>query len=141
MTRKITEIIIHCTATVEGKDFTVADIDRWHRNLGWDGIGYHWVVYRNGDIRMGRAENRIGAHCLGHNINSIGVAYVGGIAADGKTPKDTRTEAQKAALTLLLRRLKAKHPKAVIHSHSDFAEKACPCFDATHEYQGISNSQ
>lgn len=135
--RKITEIIVHCTATAEGRDYTVADIDRWHRRLGWKGIGYHWVVYRDGSIHAGRSETQVGAHCKGHNQHSIGVVYVGGVASDGKTPKDTRTAAQRQALKKLLIRLREKYPGAAIHGHRDFAAKACPSFDATKEYAGL----
>lgn len=135
--RKINEIIVHCTATPEGKDFTVADIDRWHKSNGWEGVGYHWVVYLDGSAHAGRREDKAGAHCKGHNANSIGVCYIGGVAGDGKTPKDTRTEAQKQALKKLLIRLKKKYPGAVIHGHRDFAAKACPSFDATKEYAGL----
>ena len=86
--RKINEIIVHCTATPEGKDFSVADIDRWHRARGFDGIGYHYVVCRDGSVHKGRDVAKSGAHCKGHNAGSIGVCYVGGMTADGKTPKD-----------------------------------------------------
>lgn len=135
--RQINEIIVHCTATAEGKDITVADIDRWHRAKGWNGIGYHYVVYLDGSIHAGRSEGIVGAHCYGHNRNSIGVAYVGGTASDGKTPKDTRTPRQKAALRRLLVTLKRKYPQAAIHGHRDFAPKACPSFDATSEYKNV----
>lgn len=137
MARKINEIIVHCTATPEGKDFKAADIDRWHRQKGWDGIGYHYVVDLNGTVEPGRPESKVGAHCIGHNQNSIGVVYVGGVASDGKTPKDTRTPQQKAALVKLLTDLKRKYPNATIHGHRDFAAKACPSFDATTEYKNI----
>lgn len=137
MARKINEIIVHCTATAEGKDFKVSDIDKWHRAKGWDGIGYHQVVYLDGSIHPGRPMDKVGAHCLGHNQNSIGVVYVGGVASDGKTPKDTRTPEQKAALRKLLTDLKRKYPGATIHGHRDFANKACPSFDATTEYKDI----
>ena len=137
MTRKINEIIVHCTATAEGKDFKVSDIDKWHRAKGWDGIGYHQVVYLDGSVHPGRPMDKVGAHCLGHNQNSIGVVYVGGVASDGKTPKDTRTPEQKAALRKLLTDLKRKYPGAAIHGHRDFAAKACPSFDATSEYKDI----
>lgn len=63
--RKITEIIVHCSATAEGKDYTVADIDKWHRARGFKKIGYHYVVYRDGSVHVGRSENEIGAHCQG----------------------------------------------------------------------------
>lgn len=132
--RRITEIIVHCTATAEGKDYTVADIRRWHKAQGWSDIGYHYVVYRDGTVHEGRNVDISGAHCTGHNANSIGVVYVGGVASDGKTPKDTRTDLQKAALLSLLIDLRRLYPAAEIHGHRDFANKACPSFDATREY-------
>lgn len=135
--RKINEIIVHCTATAEGKDFKAADIDRWHKAKGWNGIGYHHVVDLDGTVEPGRTESEVGAHCLKHNKNSIGVVYVGGLASDGKTPKDTRTPQQKAALVKLLTELKRRYPNATIHGHRDFAAKACPSFDATKEYKDI----
>lgn len=135
--RNITEIIVHCSATAGGRDFRAADIDRWHRAQGWDGIGYHYVVDLDGTIETGRDIEKAGAHCLGHNAHSIGVCYIGGCASDGKTPKDTRTGAQKDALLKLLRLLRTAYPKATIHGHRDFAAKACPSFDATAEYKGI----
>lgn len=127
--RKITEIILHCAATPEGKDFTVADIDRWHRARKFKGIGYHYVIYRDGSVHPGRSLSAAGAHCTGHNANSIGVCYIGGCAADGKTPKDTRTPAQRQALEQLVRELMAQHPGATVHGHNEFAAKACPSFD------------
>lgn len=135
--RKITEIIVHCSATPENKDFTVADIRRWHLQRGFNDIGYHWVIYRDGSINKGRDESIVGAHCTGHNSRSIGLCYIGGVASDGKTPKDTRTPEQKSALVKLLRELKQRYPSAVIHSHRDFANKACPSFDATKEYKTL----
>ena len=135
--RKITEIIVHCAATPEGKDFTVDDITRWHKQRGFRTIGYHHGVYRDGSVHPGRPEGEIGAHCTGHNACSIGVCYIGGVAADGKTAKDTRTPEQRKALLMLLRRLRAKYPNAKIHGHRDFAAKACPSFDATKEYADL----
>lgn len=131
--RKITKIIVHCSATPEGRDYTVADIDRWHKQRGWKGIGYHFVIYRDGSVHPGRKIEEIGAHCVGQNANSIGICYIGGLAADGKTPKDTRTPAQKAALRSLINELKAKFPGITVHGHREFANKACPCFDVRTE--------
>ena len=127
--RKITKLIIHCSATPEGRDYTVADIDRWHRARGFKGIGYHYVIYRDGSVHPGRAVEVIGAHCTGQNANSIGICYIGGLAADGKTAKDTRTPAQKEALRNLVAELKARYPGVTVHGHREFANKACPCFD------------
>lgn len=125
--RKITEIIVHCSATAEGKAFTVSDIRRWHKERGFSDIGYHFVVYLDGTVHEGRPVSQQGAHCLGHNAHSIGVCYVGGLAADGRTPKDTRTTAQRAALRSLVERL-AKQYGASVHGHNEYAAKACPSF-------------
>lgn len=135
--RKINEVIIHCSATPEGKDFTVADIDKWHKARGFRKIGYHYVVYRDGSYHVGRNIEEIGAHCTGRNSNSIGICYIGGCAKDGKTAKDTRTEAQKKTLITLVRTMKAKYPGIAVHGHRDYANKACPSFDATAEYKNI----
>lgn len=135
--RNIKELIVHCSATPEGKDFTVNDIRKWHLARGFSDVGYHYVIYRDGSINKGRDESKIGAHCTGHNSYSIGVCYIGGCTSNGKTPKDTRTEAQKISLLKLLGELKKKYPKASIHSHKDYANKACPSFDATKEYKNI----
>lgn len=135
--RAITEIIVHCSATREGKDFTVADITRWHKQRGFTTIGYHYVIYRDGSRHNGRDINVSGAHCTGHNTHSIGVCYIGGCGADGLSPKDTRTPAQKSELLKLLRELRKLYPNARIRGHRDFANKACPSFDATKEYRYI----
>lgn len=128
--RTIKEIIIHCSATAEGKDFTVEDIRRWHvKGNGWKDIGYHYVIYRDGSIHLGRKLEQEGAHCLHHNTNSIGICYIGGCAADGKTAKDTRTPEQKRALLSLVKELKYQYPDATIHGHREFDKKACPSFD------------
>lgn len=126
--RKIDQIIIHCSATPEGRNVTVADIDRWHRARGFRGIGYHYVVYLDGTIAAGRDEQLAGAHCRGHNQRSIGVCYVGGCDA-GMRPKDTRTPAQRAALRRLVSELQQRYPGATVHGHREFAAKACPSFD------------
>lgn len=136
--RKINEIIIHCSATAEGKDFNASDIDRWHKQRGFKKIGYHYVIKLDGTIEKGRGEEEIGAHCTNHNRNSIGICYVGGLAKDGKTPKDTRTPQQKSALWKLLLELIIKYPDATIHGHREFANKACPCFDVQKEYDCIN---
>ena len=134
--RTINEIIVHCSATFPDQVVTVADITRWHRQLGWKTIGYHFLITLAGEIQEGRPIEEVGAHCTGHNANSIGVCYAGGVAADGK-PADTRNEAQKQALLVLLKQLKEQFPNAVIHGHRDFAQKACPSFDATNEYAAL----
>ena len=135
--RAINEIIVHCTASYEGQPLTVAQIRRMHmKERGWSDIGYHYVVYLDGTVHEGRDVNISGAHCTGHNTHSIGVVYVGGLAKNGKAA-DTRTVAQKEGLLKLLKELKKLYPKATIHGHREYANKACPCFDAWKEYRTI----
>ena len=127
--RTITKIILHCTATPEGRDFSVEQIRQCHLARGFSDIGYHYVIDRDGSIHVGRPESVVGAHCTGQNTCSIGVCYVGGEVADGShSPKDTRTPAQRKALRELVASLKAKYPGATVHCHYEFANKACPSF-------------
>ena len=134
--RTINEIIIHCSATTEGKGFTIEDIDSWHRQRGFKMVGYHYVIRLDGTIEQGRPLEQAGAHCKGHNTHSIGICYIGGLDTEGK-PKDTRTKAQRDMLWALVKSLKVEHPKATIHGHNEFARKACPCFDAHAEYSQL----
>lgn len=135
--RIITEIIVHCTATPEGKDYTVDDIRRWHRQRGFADIGYHYIVHRNGHVEEGRDVDLVGAHCTGHNAHSIGICYIGGMDSANEKPKDTRTLQQKAMLMSTLIDLKKLYPNAKIYGHRDFANKACPSFNAKKEYAKI----
>lgn len=138
--REITEVIVHCAATPEGKAFTVDDVRRWHRQKGWTDVGYHYVIGLRGELWLGRDVDIQGAHCAagGHNRKSIGVCYIGGVARDGKTPKDTRTPEQKATLLKLLMDLRKLYPGMRIYGHHDFERgKACPSFDAKNEYRTI----
>lgn len=126
--RKIDKIIIHCSATPEGRAVTVTDINKWHREKGYNGIGYHYVIGLNGEVCKGRDINLIGAHTQGQNSNSIGICYVGGCDKSMKA-KDTRTASQKVALLNLVKDLKKQFPTATIHGHNEFAAKACPSFN------------
>ena len=133
--RKINLLAVHCTATLEGRPFTRADIDAMHRRQGWSEIGYHYLIELDGKVAEGRNVERIGSHIKGHNANSIGICY-------GKA-KDTRTDAQKASLEKLLRELRGSYPIAIIRGHRDLSPdkngngvvephewlKMCPCFD------------
>lgn len=128
--RTITLIIIHCSAVRPDQSSSAAQIDTWHRQRGFHlGIGYHYVVRRNGEIEQGRPEYMVGAHCKNHNAHSIGVCYEGGLDARGQ-PADTRTLEQKLAMLHLLEVLHRKYPKALIVGHHDLNPlKACPCID------------
>ena len=128
--RRISLIIIHCSGNRRGSSLRMADIDRYHRSLGWKGCGYHYVIPTDGTIEVGRAEEVVGAHCKNHNRHSIGVCYIGGLASDGITPCDTRTDAQKQALKQLVDKLKERYPKALVVGHADLDPQKpyCPGF-------------
>ena len=142
--RRIDLILVHCTATPKGKDFTVENIREWHtapkpKGNGWSDIGYHYVIYRDGSVHLGRDVDLIGAHCEGYNAHSIGIVYVGGMSADGRKNEDTRTDAQKLALLDLLVKLRKLYPNATISGHRNYDRKGktCPNFDAREEYRDI----
>lgn len=135
--RKIDYIIIHCSATKEGIDWKAKDIDQWHKQRGFNKIGYHYVIDLDGTVETGRDENETGAHCVGYNKSSIGICYIGGLDRN-LNPKDTRTDKQKEALWNLVIKLLAKYPNANVYGHNEFAKKACPCFNVKKEFESVN---
>lgn len=125
--RSINEIIVHCSATMPTMDIGVAEIDRWHKDRGWSGIGYHYVIRRDGSLETGRDISRAGAHVSGRNANSIGVCIIGGIDKEGKSETNF-TLAQWGRLVMLLNDLKEKYPGVLVRTHNEFANKDCPTF-------------
>ncbi len=136
--RTITLIVIHCSAVKPDKLSSAKDIDKWHRERGFKfGIGYHYVIRRNGKIEPGRPEWMVGAHCVNHNSHSIGICYEGGLDIRGQ-PADTRRPEQKATMRRLLEDLHRRYPHALVVGHHDLNPcKDCPCFDAAKEYQDL----
>lgn len=133
--REIKEIIIHCSATPEGRDVSADEIDKWHRARGFDCIGYHYVVRLDGSLQVGRPLDKVGAHCKGHNANSVGIVYIGGIDENGQYA-DTRTAEQRGTMAMLISFLvRSISTITTIRGHRDYAARACPCFDAHKEYQ------
>jgi N-acetylmuramoyl-L-alanine amidase len=131
--REINKIIIHCTATPEGRNVSVGEIRRWHLARGWSDIGYHFVIGLDGTVYPGCSVWIAGAHTKGHNHDSIGIAYVGGVSADDiNLARDTRTEEQYAAMQNLVNTL-ANIWDVTVHGHNEFAAKACPSFDVSKE--------
>lgn len=138
--RKITAIVIHCSATranvdenitLPGEDIGAREIDSWHRQRGFSGIGYHYVIRRDGRVEMGRPLAQAGAHVAGHNSTTIGICLVGGVDAKNKAENNFEPK-QWAALKKLVGELKRDYPGAEIKGHRDFPKvaKDCPCFDA-----------
>ena len=140
--RNIDSIIVHCSATKAGQDFTAADIDCWHRERGFNGIGYHYVVRLDGKLEKGRDVSLAGAHCKGWNERSVGICYIGGLDANGR-PADTRTNAQKRVLYQIIMDLQREYNILQVLGHRDTSPdlngdgviepyeyvKVCPCFD------------
>ena len=131
--RKINSIVVHCSATRPNVEASVKTIDKWHKKRGWSGIGYHYVVRRNGQVEFGRPEERVGAHVRGHNRNSIGICLEGGLDKYGR-PSPNYPKRQMRSLKGLLTELCAVHTDALIYGHRDFPDvnKACPCIDVHH---------
>ena len=135
--RTVTLVIVHCSAVRPGQRSSAHDINGWHRAQGWQSIGYHFVVRRDGTIETGRSLDEVGAHCTGHNRHSIGICYEGGLDADGR-PADTRTPEQVRSLRELVKRMRAQFPKALVVGHHDLNPmKVCPCFDVVWEYRNL----
>lgn len=119
--RKINKHIIHCSDSPDNRKVTVEDIDSWHRERGFDRIGYHYVIYRDGSVHVGRFENEVGAHCKGYNSSSIGTCLIG---------RETFTEKQFSALKKLHAELQERYPGIAHFGHRDFdPNKTCPNFN------------
>lgn len=137
--RSINLLVVHCSAVRPYETSSAAEIDERHKRrkthgIPWKGIGYHFVVRRDGTIEKGRPVSEKGAHVVGHNKYSIGICYEGGLDAVGHKV-DTRTLEQKKALRELLEKLHEAYPKAMIVGHRDLDHlKECPCFNAVTEY-------
>ena len=127
--RAITDrIVIHCSATSPVRDVGRAEIDQWHKARGWAGIGYHFVIRRDGALEHGREATKVGAHARGHNTRSIGVCLIGGVDEAGH-PSTNFTQAQWVTLERLLVALKLVWPAAKVIGHNEVSAKACPSFD------------
>ena len=129
--RRIDYIVVHCSATKEGKDFGVDDFRKWHKRKGWSDVGYHFVIRNdhNGTIEKGRPLFRAGAHTLGENEDSVGIAYVGGVDKD-LNAKDTMTTCQEESLIKLVESLRLIFGTHIpLYGHNDFTDKKeCPSF-------------
>jgi N-acetylmuramoyl-L-alanine amidase len=140
--REINTIVVHCSASVEGQDVSAKVIDAWHKQRGFSGIGYHYVIRLDGSLEIGRPEEQQGAHVQNHNAYSLGICMVGGLDKNQK-PKDTFTADQYATLKVVLQFLHKKYPNTKIVGHRDLSPdldgdgiiqkdewlKDCPCFD------------
>ena len=118
--REINEIILHCAATPDGKDFTAADIHSWHKQKGWSGIGYHYVIKIEGTVESGRPEYWPGAHAKGHNSKCIGICMIGTDEFNGE---------QWYQLRKLVGQLMTKYEGVKVIGHNEISSKTCPGFN------------
>lgn len=140
--RDIDKIVIHCSAgNINGKGSDVAmyhTLPKAAGGRGWSIPGYHYFVEKDGKVTQLVPEDKISNGVKGHNAHAINICYAGGVDQQTfKTPMDTRTPAQKNALVELIKNLRSRYPNAKIYGHRDFANKACPSFDAKSEYAGL----
>ena len=142
MRRQTKYIVVHCSATPPDADIGADEIDTWHKERGWSGIGYHAVIRRDGQVEFGRHFDEVGAHVKGWNTRSVGVCMVGGVDATG-TPENNFTQDQFDSLVAVTVVLERAYPEAEIVGHRDLSPdvngdgivtsdewlKACPSFD------------
>lgn len=143
--KPVETIFVHCSATrpdwLAGHSLAdkIAEIDRWHKGRGWAGIGYHWVIDRDGTVAPGRPETEIGAHTAGYNTGSIGVCLIGGAGSSETDPFDKNyTAAQDSALRRLIEEIKGRAAIKAIRGHNEVAAKACPGFNVSRWLAGKS---
>lgn len=130
--RGVSDIIVHSSATPATMDVTVEMIDRWHRQAGYNGIGYHYVITRDAKVHAARELHRDGAHTLGQNKTSIGICVAGGLSKSGNKPEMNFTPAQLQQLMKLIFEIKLALPDVKVGGHRDFNATACPSFDVRH---------
>lgn len=140
---KLKYLVLHCTATAEGREVTSDEIRAWHTNpvskggRGWKQVGYTDLIHLDGRVERLVSNNEdanvdpweITNGAAGYNSVSRHVVYAGGVATDGKTAKDTRTQAQKQAMEAYVKDFHKRFPKVRIIGHGEVAAKACPSFD------------
>ena len=114
-------IVIHCSDSPQDRGDDASTIDRWHREKGWDMIGYHKVILEDGVVENGRPEWMPGAHVYGYNQKSVGVCLIGNGLYTGQ---------QWGSLPNAIHDLLKQFPQAVVCGHNDLDKnKECPRFD------------
>ena len=127
----VDKIVVHCTDTPNGRVTSAEDVHRWHKERGFDGIGYHYLIDLEGFVEHGRPEYWTGAHVKGHNNNSIGICLVG---------RDHFNTRQLSALHQLIFSMLRRHPNAAVIGHNELDDKkTCPNFNVSQWWQGVRN--
>lgn len=146
---KLKFLILHCTATPEGREVTSDDIRKWHLSpppagRGWSRVGYTDIIHLDGslenltpydsddDVEAWELTNGV----AGQNSISRHIVYAGGTDTQGKA-KDTRTPAQLATMATYCHFMVKRYPNILIAGHNQFAAKACPSFDTVEWLRSI----
>jgi len=152
---KLKYLVLHCTATPEGREVLSDEIRAWHTNpvskggRGWKQVGYTDLIHLDGEVER-LVDNNEDANvdpweitngAKGYNSVSRHIVYVGGLASDGKTSKDTRTKAQKQAMETYVKAFHKRFPKVRIIGHREVAAKDCPCFNVQAWLKSIGINQ
>lgn len=114
---KVDLLVVHHT---ESHDVPIEEVNAWHKNNGWVGCGYHYLIRASGSIEKGRPDNKMGAHALGYNDRSLGISLCGDFTNVPPMP------GQMDALEDLLTALRAQYPDAKVVRHRDLCPTSCP---------------
>lgn len=154
MSKALQYLVIHCTATPEGRHISSDDIRRWHLSpapvgRGWKQVGYTDMFHVNGVVERLVKNNddafvdgwEITNGAVGVNDRARHIVYVGGLAINGKTAKDTRNVAQMESMKKYVVNFNRRFPKVKIVGHNELAAKACPSFDVPEWLRSIGINQ
>lgn len=125
-------ITVHASATFPSMDIGVATIRKWHLDRGWNDVGYHYVIRRDGTVEKGREDHVMGAQVGSHNSHNIGICMAGGLKEGTQQAEDNFTDQQYSALTELITELHEEWLDAKLMGHNDFSgyhSRGCPCFN------------
>lgn len=151
---KLKYLVLHCTATPAGREVSSAEIRRWHTSpppggRGWKQVGYTDMIHLDGRVERLVNNNEdanvdpweITNGAKGYNSVSRHVVYVGGLASDAKTARDTRTAAQLRTMTAYVKSFHQRFPDVKIIGHNQVAAKDCPSFDVPRWLRSIGINQ
>lgn len=153
MRRRTDYIVVHCSATKPSSDVGVDEIENWHRAEGFDRIGYHSVIRRDGTLEFGRHFDGQGAHVRGQNMRSVSVCLVGGIGENGMA-ENNFTPAQMETLYYVVHMLRLAYPDSEVLGHRDLSPdldgdgiierrewvKDCPSFDVREWWESVGGT-
>ena len=126
--KKTDYIVIHSTMTPPSRTTTLKTVDEWHRKEGWLEVGYHFFIQTDGTLEFGRHPETVGAHCKGHNHDSMSICMVGGKDASGNAV-DNFSKEQKETLKSIVSSLTKAYPGATVVGHNELEETDCPSFN------------